>query len=254
MSKIVDSIKKGTDKIGKIVGDIKKSSVKVLRKNKGLEEITAYIHNNPDDPFVRVLEFSPKTRVLNRFLLAVYPLFGDRICIIGMEDSGISTLYENIKMNAGVDYQEIEEEYHVCLSYTNENNELFKISKGKYIGTSFIQPWHKDLIKTNDSILFLLDINRYCQEKSYRRLTHSFLDYINRKNQKDIFGLANTRNMLTLLTHADKLKNPGDGVDYLLREIKDKDYKDIVTKNFTLVNLLNDNEVNKLLEKIFKKK
>lgn len=230
------------------VKTLKKAVIKSIRKNKRLESVSQTIHSNADSFFVRAMDATPYTRNVKNFLNAVYPLYGYRICIIGMEDAGKSTLYNYIKTKGGNQCEETEEEYHVCLSYTDSRDKLFKISKGKYIGNSFIQPWHKDLIKTNDSIVFLVDINRYCQEKSYRRTMHSFVEYINRKIPKD--SLENTRNIITLFTHADKLENVKDGINFFMDEISSKEYKDLVQKNYLPLNLRNANDMNKLLDKI----
>lgn len=230
------------------VKKVKKAFTKTIRKSKDLESVSQKIHNNADSIFVRAMDGTAPTRNLKNLLKAVYPLFGYRICIIGLEDAGKSTLYNHIKTIVGDRCEETEEEYHLCLSYTDSQDKLFKISKGKYIGNSFIQPWHKDLIKTNDSIVLLVDINRYCQEKSYRRIVHSFLEYINRKMPKDTY--ENTRNIITLLTHADKLENVKKGVDFFVSEICNKEYKDLVQKNYLPLNLHNASDMNILLNKI----
>lgn len=238
-------------KLGKAIGDgyktVKKRINKAIRKSKGLESISQTIHNNPDSLFVRAMDGTMSTRNFKYFLQAVYPLYGYRICIIGMEDAGKSTLYNYIKTIGG-EYEETEEEYHMCLSYTDSHDKLFKISIGKYIGNSFIQPWHKDLIKTNDSIVLLIDISRYCQEKGYRRIVHSFLEYIYRKMPKD--SSENTRNIITLLTHVDKLESVTDGINFFKSEICKKEYKDLVMKNYLPLNLQNTSDMNKLLAKI----
>lgn len=234
--------------VEKGIKSAKKTVVKAIRKNKSLESASQTIHNNADSFFVRAMDGTAPTRNFKYLLQTVYPLFGYRICIIGLEDAGKSTLYNHIKNIVGDRCEETEEEYHLCLSYTDSQDKLFKISKGKYIGNSFIQPWHKDLIKTNDSIVLLVDINRYCQEKSYRRIVHSFLEYINRKMPKDSF--ENTRNIITLLTHADKLENVKKGVEFFMSEICNKEYKDLVQKNYLPLNLHNASDMNILLNKI----
>lgn len=123
------------------------------------------------------------------------------IAILGMKGAGKTTLLNILKNKPEEEVNTTSYEQYCDFIYTKTNGNSVKIRGGFDIGGgSSYRQYYEDFIQKADVVFFLFDINRWKYFQEDRREIQSRLQFITEKCK------ANKKLLITLLTHADYLK------------------------------------------------
>lgn len=182
-----------------------------------------------------------------KFIKPLSGLHGKRIAVLGMKGAGKTRFYKFLQQEEYTEGQTYEEKYPQ-FTYTKTDGTKILISEGTDIGggEEFIPTWYEKLLGKSDSIIFVLDLYQYNTDVKYQKQTNARLEFIKNHMDKD-------KDILTLLTHIDQFgKRYKEAVNNFIDKLKEKDYADIVLKNYAPVNMTESDQLRKIENKIFK--
>lgn len=170
--------------------------------------------------------------------------------IIGMQTSGKTLLLSKIRGIPLKDQRTSREEYEEFTHKMKNGREII-ISKGIDIGGGEMHiVEYEKIIQKSDLVLFLFKINEYLQNKentegySYQRLCNSRFDLL--------YKLKRDKNTIMIIgTHKDKTNlSDRDLETKFFQIVRNKTYSQMVSSPI-FVNLTDEQQLNKLIEKIF---
>ena len=178
-------------------------------------------------------------------------LIGKSIGVLGMTGAGKTQFLKNLQgkgqeyknegyQGTGIDeYQEF-----TCII----GNKEYKIKGGTDIGgvEDNIKIFYEKFLKSKDICIFLFDIQKYKDDSKYRMDTNARLDFIN-NHIKDASQCA------IIGSHVDKAKiKKGQSIITIVQKfVKEKEYARLLNSNFFAYNLTNEEDMNKLVNKLF---
>lgn len=173
---------------------------------------------------------------------------GKKLAVLGMERAGKSTLYNMLRTGEpGTHLNTTIEEYG---EFTIKDRKI-KIKKGKDIGggPEFIQ-YYEDLIKQNEIIIFVFNVSKYLNDLIYQRETKDRLDFVYRKSKE---YNKEMNNLVMIASHIDILSSDKQktAMKEILNTISGKQYNEMFKNNFFVMNIVNNEHINKLKESIF---
>lgn len=173
---------------------------------------------------------------------------GKKLAVLGMERAGKSTLYNMLRTGEpGTHLNTTIEEYG---EFTIKDRKI-KIKKGKDIGggLEFIQ-YYEDLIKQNEIIIFVFNVSKYLNDLIYQRETKDRLDFVYRKSKE---YNKEMNNLVMIASHIDILSSDKQktAMKEILNTISGKQYNEMFKNNFFVMNIVNNEHINKLKESIF---
>lgn len=169
----------------------------------------------------------------------------NKLAILGMKMSGKTTMLNKMRGIKELPQSTNSEPYDK-FTYTTKSNKAIKIEKGKDIGgtQSFISLYDQ-IIKDNEFIFFFFDVNLYLNNIDYLRDCNSRLEFISKRISKKKFAI--------IATHPDIINLKEHEIREKVRDlIKDKKYSSFFSENFYVLNLLNDDEFQETIDKLFR--
>jgi GTPase SAR1 family protein len=174
---------------------------------------------------------------------------GKRLVVLGMKGAGKTRFYRFLQNKPYVE-EETEVDNYEGVVYKKKNGETVLIKKGKDIGGSedYVKQYYEKMIAENDILIFCFDISRYLIDTAYMKQVNNRFEFISRKYKelkKDKY------NFVKLATHVDKTPNPKEALKKFNSMIEKKDYKIDFKKNLYPVDVTNEQELQKVVDKIF---
>lgn len=172
---------------------------------------------------------------------------GVGMAVLGMQESGKTTWYNYLlgENREGQTTEYIIRQFSISLGDGDDNK--LTIREGKDIGgVEEYQKYYEEMVKTNDKILFLFNLNNYDTKWNYQRQVHSRIQLICEAMGKDKVS----ENLYIIMTHADKVKNLEKTKANTKMNIQDKEYGKKI-KFFEAVNMVLKKDCNQLKTKIF---
>lgn len=124
----------------------------------------------------------------------------------------------------------------------------YEIKDGIDIGgeTYNIKPYYEKFLENKDICIFLFDVQKYKDNSEYRKDTNVRLDFIN-SHVKDASKCA------IIGSHVDKAKiEEGQSIITIVQKlVEGKQYARLLNTNFFAYNLTSEEDMNKLLNKLF---
>lgn len=197
-----------------------------------------------------------KRITLKDILLAPFPLLwlanlmferirGKTLAILGMQASGKTSFYDQLKGISRTEYRGTN--YEEVDSFTLDlGDRKVRIKKGLDIGggEEYIKSYYNDKIKDNDVVLFVFDVSKYLSDKEYLRKCEGRFDYIYRHSEgKQIYIVG---------SHLDQCEGDGNQIIQEVKNItKNKEYSSFFGQNFSVINIRDRRQVLSIAKKMF---
>jgi len=172
------------------------------------------------------------------------------IAVLGMPSAGKTTLHCSLQKKEYTGGLQTLIDQYSSYSIKKSNGTTISIREGIDIGgaSNFVFRY-KELINKSEKILFLFDIKKYEESKSYRGETNSRLQHVVeliRDSKKQL-------SFMTLLTHKDEMPSYDDLQSAFTKfrtEISSKNYSEIVLKyQCATIDLTNKKEIQQLIDR-----
>lgn len=178
-------------------------------------------------------------------------LIGKSIGVLGMTGAGKTQFLKNLQ-GEGQKYKNEKyqgtnkAEYHKFTCTIGEKK--YEIKDGIDIGgeTYNIKPFYEKFLKDKDICIFLFDIQKYKDIPEYRKDTNIRLDFINNH-------VENASKCAIIGSHVDKAKiEEGQSIiTFVQKIVEGKAYARLLNTNFFAYNLTSEEDMNKLVNKLF---
>lgn len=179
-------------------------------------------------------------------------LIGKSIGVLGMKESGKTQFLKNLQ-GEGQKYKKEKyqgtgiEKYEKFTCTIGEKQ--YEIEGGTDIGgeTYNIKPFYENFLKDKDICIFIFDVKKYKDKSEYRKDTNARLDFINNH-------VENESKCAIIGSHVDKVKiKEGESIITIVQKhVEGKAYARLLNTNFFAYNLTNEEDMNNLVNKLFK--
>ena len=178
-------------------------------------------------------------------------LIGKSIGVLGMMGAGKTQFLKNLQ-GEGQKYKDEEYQGTNIDDYPNFTctigEKQYEIKGGKDIGGEDynIPPFYEKFLKEKDICIFVFDIQKYKDDPVYRKNTNARLDFINGK-------IKDASECAIIGSHVDKVKiEKGQSIITIIQKfVEGKDYARLLNINFFACNLTSEEDMNKLVNKLF---
>jgi hypothetical protein len=174
----------------------------------------------------------------------VFTTKSNKLGLIGMEGSGKTTFFNNLRNIRCISESSKKEAYQrFSLKLKSGINICIEKAFDGEGAKSFIIEY-RDIVFKNNVIIYFFDVNKYLTEIDYNRECNSRLDFI--------YPMINDQKQFIIVaSHSDQNNAPIDLIKQkVLKEVSDKSFAKLFNKHFYTVNLSDKNEIESLLNKI----
>ena len=179
-------------------------------------------------------------------------LIGKSIGVLGMEESGKTQFLKNLQ-GEGQKYKKEKyqgtgiENYEKFTCTIGEKQ--YEIEGGIDIGGGpyNIPRFYEEFLINKDICIFIFDGQKDKDDSQYRKDTNARLDFINNH-------VENESKCAIIGSHVDKVKiNKGESIITIVQKlVEGKEYARLLNTNFFACNLTNEEDMNNLVNKLFK--
>jgi len=176
---------------------------------------------------------------------------GNKIAVLGMPGAGKTTFYNILQGKHISTTPTYEEDIDPFVYNINGRDVYFDKCKDIGGGESHINNWYLELIDRNEVVFFFFDVYKFLNESPYQKETKARLDFVY-ETTKRVGG----RQTAMILTHIDsfpKIKIPEIQLK-VQKAIGNKEYQALFKKNVFPVDITKEEEVKKIMKKLFSDK
>jgi len=185
-------------------------------------------------------------------IIALITTSGKTLAIIGMQMAGKTTMWNMLRNGySDKNYSPTGKEQVGEFVLKNGDRQI-KIKKSLDVGggDEYLKLYWNQLIKENEIIIFIFNIQKYLNDLEYQRQTNARLDFICEKASE---SNREMKNMVMIASHIDLFPSgeQKDADQKVLRAMTGKSYEKMFKENYCAINLTDKPSIDKLVNEIF---